>query len=53
MSFFIKSRANEMNVIFHIMQEEYERLQVVMDLYQAAIAKEVRGAPRLKPDLYP
>lgn len=37
-----------MSIIFHIMQEEYERLCEAEKAYKAAAEKEVQGAPRIK-----
>lgn len=37
-----------MGVIFSIMEEEYERLKVLIASYKAAIAQEAKGTPILK-----
>lgn len=37
-----------MSSIFHILQEEFYRLNEAKDAYQAAIKREVQGAPQIK-----
>lgn len=37
-----------MSIIFHIMKEEYDRLQEAERVYSESIRKEIHGAPRLK-----
>jgi hypothetical protein len=37
-----------MGIIFHIMKEEYDRLNEAERVYRRSVEKAVRGAPRIK-----
>jgi hypothetical protein len=37
-----------MSIIFHIMKEEYDRLQEALRVYSQRIAEQPRGAPRIR-----